>query len=241
MCGRYASYLPPDAIGELFRAEGRPNLAPSWNVAPTDNAPVIRRHPNTGERRLDALRWGLVPHFTKDLKSARKPINARSETAATSAMFRDALLSRRCLVPADAFYEWRNDQDGKQPFAIARQDGAPLAFAGLWEGWRSPDGEALRTYAILTTRANPTMARLHERMPVILEPADWPAWLGETESDPLALLRPAAEAVLQLWPVSRAVNFVRNNGPDLLERIDDKWAPPPMTEPPGARPLPPEL
>ena len=181
---------------------------------------VVRRHPHTGERRLDVLRWGLVPHFTKDLKSARKPINARSETAAGSAMFRDALATRRCLVPADAFYEWRTQQDGKQPFAIARQDGQPMAFAGLWEGWRSPDGEALRTYAILTTAANPVMARLHERMPVILEPADWPLWLGETEGDPLALLRAAPDDALRFWPVARAVNSVRNNGLQLLERID---------------------
>ena len=106
MCGRYASHLPPRAIGELFRAAGWPNLAPNWNVAPTQDAAVIRRHPDTGERRLDALKWGLIPHFTKDLKAARKPINARSETAATSGMFRDALRARRCLVPADAFYEF---------------------------------------------------------------------------------------------------------------------------------------
>lgn len=236
MCGRYASYLPPDAIGELFRAEGRPNLAPSWNVAPTDPAPVIRLHPQTGERRLDSLRWGLVPHFTKDLKSARKPINARAETAAGSAMFRDALAARRCLVPADAFYEWRTQQDGKQPFAIARRDGQPLAFAGLWEGWRSPEGEVLRTYAILTTTANATMARLHERMPVILEQADWELWLGETEGDARALLHPAGEDVLQLWPVSRAVNSVRNNGAALLDRLDDPDAPPPSDAPPGHNP-----
>jgi len=102
---------------------------------------VIRRHPNTGERRLDTLQWGLIPHFTTDLKTARKPINGRSETVATSGMFRDALRARRCLVPADAFYEWRAQQNGKQPFAIARHDGTPLAFAGVWEGWRSPDSE----------------------------------------------------------------------------------------------------
>ncbi len=236
MCGRYASHLPPRAIGELFRAAGWPNLAPNWNVAPTQDAAIIRRHPDTGERRLDALKWGLIPHFTKDLKAARKPINARSETAATSGMFRDALRARRCLVPADAFYEWRAQQDGKQPFAIARQDGAPLAFAGVWEGWRSPDGEAVRSYAILTTSANGTMARLHERMPVILEPEDWPVWLGEADGDTLALLRPAADDVLHLWPVSRSVNNVRNNGAELLDRIDDPEAPPPSEAAAGENP-----
>jgi putative SOS response-associated peptidase YedK len=197
---------------------------------------VIRRHPESGDRRLDLLQWGLLPGWTKDLKAARKPINARSETAASSGMFKGALAARRCLVPADAFYEWRALPDGKQPYAIARQDGTPLAFAGLWEGWRAPGGEVVRTFAILTTAANDTMRPLHERMPVIMEPVDWPVWLGETGGEPPALMRPAAEGVLQLWPVSRAVNSVRNNGPDLLDRIDDPAAPPPSDAPAGANP-----
>ena len=128
---------------------------------------VIRRHPETGERRLDLLRWGLIPSWTKDIKAARKPINARSETAATSSMFKGALAARRCLVPMNAFYEWQSRPDGQQPYAIARQDGAPLAMAGLWEGWRSSDGEVVRTFAIMTTCANATMRQLHERMPVV--------------------------------------------------------------------------
>ncbi len=185
MCGRFASTLPLDAIRALFRTAGpAPNLAPSWNVAPAQDAMVLRRHPETGERRLDLLRWGLIPSWTKDLKAARKPINARSETAGSSGMFKAALGARRCLVPVDAFYEWRTMPDGKQPYAIARRDGSPLAFAGLWEGWRSPDGEVVRTFAILTTSANATMAQLHERMPVILEPDAWPTWLGEEDADP---------------------------------------------------------
>ena len=221
MCGRYASYLPAEAIAQLFRVSGPlPNIAPSWNVAPTQAALVVRRHPETHERRLDILQWGLVPHFTKDLKAARKPINARSETVATSGMFRGAFAARRCLVPADAFYEWKVLPDGtKQPYAIARRDGRPMAFAGLWEGWRSPDGEALRTFAILTTAANAAMMPLHERMPVILEPSDWPLWLGETPGDPAALLRPAAEDVVKSWPVARRVGNVRNNDAALLEPI----------------------
>jgi putative SOS response-associated peptidase YedK len=228
MCGRYASTLPPSAIRALFRTTGAlPNIAPSWNVAPTQNAMVVRRHPESGERRLDLLSWGLVPHFTQDLTKARRPINARSETAPGSGMFRGALAARRCLVPADAFYEWKAMADGKQPYAIARWDGAPLAFAGLWEGWRDPAGAVLRSFAILTTRANRTMQALHERMPVILEEADWPAWLGEGEGEPAVLMRPAADDVLNLWPVSRAVNHVRNNGAALLDRIDDPAAAPP--------------
>jgi putative SOS response-associated peptidase YedK len=226
MCGRFASFLPPEALRAIFRtANPTPNLPPNWNVAPTQSALVARRHPQTGERHLDALNWGLVPHFTKDLNAARKPINVRAETAAASGMFRGALASRRCLVPADAFYEWRTTPDCKQPYAIARQDGAPLAFAGLWEGWRGPDGETLRTFAILTTAANATMQQLHARMPVILEPEDWPVWLGEAAGDPPSLMRPAGEGVLRAWPVSRAVNNVRNNAPALLDRIDNSPTP----------------
>jgi putative SOS response-associated peptidase YedK len=220
MCGRYASFLPAEATARLFRVTGPlPNVAASWNVAPTQDAMAVRRHPESGERRLDLLRWGLVPHFTKDLKAARRPINARAETVATSGMFRGALAARRCIVPADAFYEWRILDGDKQPFAIARRDGRPMAFAGLWEGWRSPEGEVLRSFAIVTTTANATLRALHERMPVVLEEADWPAWLGEAEADPGALLRPAAEDVLRVWPVDRRVGNVRNNDAGLLAPI----------------------
>ncbi len=237
MCGRFASYLPPDAIHALFATAGTvPNLAPSWNVAPTQDAMAIRLHPQTGERRLDLLRWGLVPSWTKDLRQARKPINARSETAAGSGMFRDALAARRCLIPADAFYEWKPMPDGKQPYAIARTDGAPLAFAGLWDWWRDAAGEVLRTFAILTTGANATMRQLHERMPVVLETADWPAWLGEVPGEPPALLRPAGDDVLRLWPVSRAVNSVRHNGPELLDLAGGLLAPPLGAAPAGDNP-----
>ncbi len=237
MCGRFASTLPPEMMAKLFRTTGAlPNPGPSWNMAPTQGAMVVRRHPETGERRLDVLQWGLIPHFTNDLKAARKPINARSETAGTSGMFRGALTSRRTIVPCEAFYEWKAMADGKQPYAIARRDGAQLAFAGIWEGWRSPEGETVRTFAIMTTAANGTMSKLHDRMPVVLEEADWPVWLGEEEGDSKALLRPAADDVLRLWPVSRAVNSVRNNGAELLDRIDDPAALPASDAPAGANP-----
>jgi putative SOS response-associated peptidase YedK len=220
MCGRFASVLPPEAMRALFRTTGAlPNLAPNWNVAPSQEAPVVRRHPESGERRLDALRWGFIPRFNRDPKGGRRPINARAETAASFGLFRDAFAHRRCLVPADAFYEWH--QGGaksaeRQPYAIARADGATLALAGIWDGWRTAGGEIVRSFAILTTAANSAMRKLHERMPVILEAPDWPLWLGEVPQDPAALLRPAAETVLRLWPVSRRVNHVANNGPELL-------------------------
>ena len=128
--------------------------------------------PETGERRLDVAKWGLVPFFTKDLAKARKPINARSETVARSPLFKEAFARRRCLVPAAAYCEWRHDPSGKTPFAIARSDGEPVALGGMWEAWRS-DGETLRTFATLTTEANRTLALIQDRMPVIIERADW--------------------------------------------------------------------
>jgi putative SOS response-associated peptidase YedK len=217
MCGRYASFLPPDLIARLFGTKNPlPNLKPTWNMAPTMDAPVVRRHPETGERHLDVLNWGFVPGFTKSLAEARRPVNARAETVATSGMFRNAFARRRCLVPAAAFYEWQAGPVGKTPYAIARADGDPMAFAGIWEGWRAPDGGILRSFAILTTSANAQMAVLHQRMPVIVERSDWPSWLGEEDTDPATLLRPAAEGILRLWKVDKRVGNVRNDGPELL-------------------------
>jgi putative SOS response-associated peptidase YedK len=220
LCGRFASFLPPEAIARLFRTVNRlPNVTANWNVAPTQDAMVVRHHPETGERHLDLLRWGLLPYFTQDPTRARRPINARAETVATSGMFRSAFSKRRCLVPADAFYEWKTMQGGKQPYAIARQDGQPMALAALWEGFRWPDGTILRTFVIITTNANTVMADIHDRMPVIIEQSDWPIWLAEAEGDVPALLHPAADGVLRTWPVSKQVNAPRNNGPGLLEAI----------------------
>lgn len=216
MCGRYASFLPAEALRTLFHTENpTPNWEPTWNMAPTRDAPVVRLHPETRARHLDLLRWGLVPHWAKDPKAVRQPINARAETLATSAMFRDALARRRCLVPADVFYEWQATDAGKQPYAIARVDGQPMVFAGLWEGWRGTDGSVMRTFTIVTTSANTTLRPLHERMPVVLEPVDWPTWLGEIEGDPASLLRPSS-AELRVWRVGKAVNNVRNDSAALL-------------------------
>jgi len=218
MCGRYAAFLPAEAIAAIFGTiNPLPNFPPSWNLAPTQQAPVVRRHPQTGHRHLDLLTWGLVPHFTKDLAAARKPVNARAESVATSGMFKSAFAQRRCIVPANAFYEWRAGGEGKQPYAVARRDGEPMAFAGLWEGWRAPDGSVLRTFVIITTDANETLRELHNRMPVVLEKPDWPLWLGEAEGDPATLLRSAEDSVLRTWPVRGAVGNVKQNGPDLLK------------------------
>jgi putative SOS response-associated peptidase YedK len=192
MCGQYASFLPAEALARLFgTVNPLPNLEPTWNLAPTKDAPVVRAS-RGGQRHLDTLKWGLVPYFTKDLKKARKPINARSETVATSGMFREAFAHRRCLVPAPVYFEWRDDPDGKTPFAVARVDGDPVAFAGIWDAWRSSAGERMQTFATITTDANKLLVPIQDRMPVIIERADWPLWLGEADGDAARLFRPAA-------------------------------------------------
>ena len=217
MCGRYAAFRSVDEVRRIFAtANAPPDFAPGWNIAPSRLAPVVRLHPESGERRLDLLRWGLLPHWVRDPKSTRQPINARSETAATSPMFRDAFARRRCLVPADAYYEWQAVGGAKIPHAIARANGAPMALAGLWEGWRGEGGEVRRSFAVLTTHANAALLALHERMPVVLEPPDWPVWLGEQPGETASLLRPSATA-FRVWPVSLQVNAVRNDGPHLLD------------------------
>jgi putative SOS response-associated peptidase YedK len=221
MCGRYASFLPADALARIFgTVNPLPNLEPTWNMAPTLDAPVVRLSKD-GERYLDALKWGLIPYFTKDLKKARKPINARDDNLAKSGMFREAFAKRRCLVPAPIYYEWRADPDGKTPFAVARVDGEPVAFGGIWEVWKSPEGEYLRTFATITTDANRLVGQIQDRMPVIVEKADWPIWLGEVDGDPITLLRPAGEGVLRFWPVDKKVGQVRNDGPELIEPVPE--------------------
>jgi putative SOS response-associated peptidase YedK len=225
VCGRYAITLPPDAIQNLFGTLNPvPNFPPRFNAAPTDNLPVVRFDPARRIRSLDLLRWGLVPRWAPDLSAGAKAINCRSETAAQKPSFRDAYVRRRCLVPVTAFYEWRRDGTARTPFAIGPADGGTMALAGLWDGWRDPvSGAVTRTFTILTTTAARALAPLHDRMPVILVPQDWPLWLGETDqADPVALaalLRPFADDGLRLWPVSARVNSVRNDTADLLEPI----------------------
>ncbi|MBW8268881.1 SOS response-associated peptidase [Caldovatus aquaticus] len=240
MCGRYVLQRGPAALAAHFGTVGPlPNFAPSWNLAPTQDGLVVRRHPETGARHLDALRWGLVPHWARDASLGARLINARAESLAEKPAFRDAFRKRRCLVPADAFYEWR--QEGapgspKRPYAVARADGAPMAFAGLWEGWRAPDGTVVRSYAIVTTAANAKLAALHARMPAILPPEAWPLWLGEeeapTEAALRALLRPFPDAGLAVWPVSPRVNRAGQNGAGLLARDASASPPPGLDDPP---------
>jgi putative SOS response-associated peptidase YedK len=227
MCGRYFQARSSGDIARYFgTTNATPNLLPSFNKAPTQEGLVVRRHPGTGARHLDALRWGLVPRWSKDAAGAARMMNARGESVAEKPAFRDAFHKRRCLVPMDGFFEWRTEGKGKQPFACALRSGEPMACAGLWEGWKQPDGDWLRTYTIVTCAAAGRQALLHERMPVILPPAAWDAWLGgEDEAALLALLRPAEDALLAFWPVAGRVGRVAENDAGLIAR--DPLAVPP--------------
>jgi putative SOS response-associated peptidase YedK len=215
MCGRYASFLPAEALARLFGAVNPlPNLEPTWNMAPTRDAPVVRLS-RDGVRHLDALKWGLIPYFTKDLKKARKPINARSETIAKSGMFKEAFAKRRCLVPAPVYYEWRDDPEGKTPFAVARVDGDPVAFAGIWEAWKYPEGERVQTFATITTDANNLLAGIQDRMPVIIEREDGRSgWANPRETFRHSFGR---RRRTPCGSGRSAIGNVRNDGPELLE------------------------
>ena len=216
MCGRYFLQRDPAGLVRYFDAvPPTPNQPSSWNIAPTQPGLVLRRNPQTGARHLDVLRWGLVPRWARDASGAAKLINARSETVAEKPSFREAFRKRRCLVPMDGFYEWAQDSSPKQPFAVALRSGAPMAVAGLWEGWQQPDGNWLRTYAVITCAAAGRQELLHSRMPVILPEETWEAWLGEAPVDE-HVLRPAEDVLLAFWPVGQRVGRVAENDAALL-------------------------
>jgi putative SOS response-associated peptidase YedK len=220
VCGRFTQQRPTAELAALFAAEPpSAELQPTYNLAPTDDAAVVVER---GDRRaIRAYRWGLIPAWAKDEKIASKLFNARAETLATSGAFRESFRRRRCIVPADGFYEWQRAGGIRQPFLIHRVDGAPLALAGLWSGWRHPETEQLiRTFTIVTTAAHGLIAAVHDRMPVILEQKDWSRWLDPSAEDVgelNGLLAAAPEAELVLYPVSALVNNVRNDGPELIE------------------------
>jgi putative SOS response-associated peptidase YedK len=218
MCGRFVQKSPAAEMEFSFRTKNPlPNVQPRYNAAPGQEIAVVRKHPETGDRSLDLLVWGLVPHWAKDRKIGWKTINARAETIARNASFKEAFLKRRCLVPADAFYEWTGEKGFRQPHAIAMKDRHIFAFAGLWEGWKDPATEQwLRTFTIVTTNANPLLASLHARMPVIVAPEDYERWLtrGEPVED---ILRPYPAEEMEHWTVSPRVNGSAIDEPSLLD------------------------
>lgn len=229
MCGRFVSASPPDEIAAYFDATlaDEQLIEPSWNVAPTDDVYAVTAE--AGTRRLETFHWGLVPMWADSPAVGSRMINARAETVATRNAFRPALESRRCLVPADGYYEWQvvPGRPKKQPMFIHRRDGHLLAFAGLWERWRDrghAEAPVLHSCTVITSSASAAMAPVHDRMPVILEPDAWTTWLdGEADIDELlALLVPARDDVLELRPVGPDVGNVKNDGAHLIEAIDDR-------------------
>lgn len=219
MCGRYALIISGRTLAEHFDLPSEPEMAPRFNIAPTQRVPVVRSGA-AAARELAQLKWGLVPFWAKDPALGARMINARSETAAEKPAFRRAMRLRRCLVPASAFYEWRREAGGKTPWAIRFVDGRPFAFAGLWESWGGGEDEPLETCTILTTSPNPVVAPLHDRMPVILDPGDYDEWLaaGElSEERRTLLLGPHPPQGMHAYPVSRRVNSPANDDPSLLE------------------------
>ncbi|MGQ4273578.1 SOS response-associated peptidase [Terrihabitans sp. B22-R8] len=222
MCGRVVQALPPEQVRRLFKVSRgeRFNVPPRWNGAPTDRLMVVRRDPASGENSLDLIRWGLVPHFARDMKIGASLINARCESVAIKAAFRGAWAkNRRCLIPIDGFYEWRREGKTKQPYAIALKDGTPMALAGLWENWKDPaTGEWTRTFTVLTTEPNSLIAPFHDRMPVIVPIEDQERWLaGDDATD---LLCPLPAELLEIWAVSVAVNKVGVEGVELWGRLN---------------------
>jgi putative SOS response-associated peptidase YedK len=223
MCGRFVSTSPPDELARYFDAAAPETaLEPSYNVAPTNDVYAVTE--DGGVRRIDAFHWGLVPMWAKDPSAGNKMINARAESVATKNAYRASFKRRRCLIPADGFYEWKKlpGQKRKQPMFIHPPEGERFAFAGLWEVWRGPDkqGDPLHSCTIITTTPNKPMAAVHDRMPVILPASKWAEWL-DPENDDIEtlgkLLVPAPAAVTLMHPVSTEVNNVRNKGAHLIE------------------------
>lgn len=234
MCGRFFRHSPREDAATSFRAVIGEILGDDggYNIAPTQQVLTVRFNPKTGQRSLDDLHWGLIPHFANDRKIAWKTINARAETVDKTASFRTAFAKRRCLVVADGFFEWKAIGKKKQPYAIALKSRLPFGIAGLWENWRDPaTGEWLRSCAIVTTEANELVGRIHDRMPVILEPSAHARWLGEEPAEPAelkALLKPYDAHAMVMWPVSAQMN--KPGGADdasVLEPVDAPGFEPP--------------
>ena len=224
MCGRYVIAQDVDAYARFFGVDAirTEMLAANYNVAPTDSVYAVVDHEDS--RLLGSFRWGLLPFWAKSSRGGQ--INARAESVAEKAMFRDSFERRRCIIPADGFYEWEQMERGKLPHYIYLRDGSPMAFAGLWSTWRDQEtGERIRSCAIITTDAHPSLAPIHGRMPVMLQPGVWDAWLDRSVTDQeeaLALIKPVPETEITEHPVSTLVNSVRNNLPECVAPLPDR-------------------
>ncbi|HWE06513.1 MAG TPA: SOS response-associated peptidase [Rhizomicrobium sp.] len=238
MCGRFAITLPPEAVRRFFQYFEQPNFPPRYNIAPTQPVPVVRLA--EGARQFALLRWGLIPSWVKDPKSFSLLHVGRAESVNEKPAFRNAMKRRRCLLPADGFYEWSEFGERKRPFFIrpkqGNKAGGMIAFAGLWETWMGPNGEELDSVAIITTPANPLLGRIAERMPAILPPESFDLWLDCAKVDALtaaAFLVPAPEALLEAYPVSTAVNRTANDSAELIAPVSPEA--PPAPAPPAPK------
>lgn len=223
MCGRYTLSTPSDDLALLFDISELMPLPPRYNLAPTQEAAVVRVVEPGEPRRLDLLKWGLIPYWAKEAAIGNKLINARSETVVEKASFKTSFKKKRCLIPADGFYEWKKEGKLKQPYLIHRKDAKPFAFAGLWSIWRDPErGQPVETFTILTTDANDLMRPLHDRMPVILDRENFDVWLDPKMEDMeklQSLLVPHSSEDFEAFPVSRTVNSPVNDRPDCIEPL----------------------
>lgn len=216
MCGRFALKARPEELIRIFRLDECVDLKPRYNIPPGTDIAVIRQSPE-GKRVLHALRWGLVPHWARDPGIGGKLNNARGETVAEKPSFRDAFRRRRCLIPADGFYEWQAQGKAKQPFYVSLPE--PFAMAGLWESWRGPDGNILRTCCIITTGPNRVMEPIHDRMPVIVAPGDWQRWLSAPAEAAADLIRPCPDESMRAWPVDRRVSKTADDDEGLVQPL----------------------
>jgi len=232
MCGRYAITTAPEAVRQLFRYREQPNFPPRYNVAPTQPVPIVRMA--DGQRHFALVRWGLIPSWVKDPKTFTLLINARGESVNEKPAFRNAMKRRRCLFPADGFYEWKGVAGRKIPYFARPKSGGPLAFAGLWETWTGPNGEEMETAAIITTDANKEMAQVHHRAPVIVPPEAFDFWLDTDKVDgktAAAVIGPAPDGSMEVYEISTAVNRVANDSPALIEPYRAEAEPAPAAEP----------
>jgi len=219
MCGRFVQAMDPQDYADHFSSQVSltESLDPSWNVAPTDRVYAVAEH--QGDRLLGTFKWGLIPWFAKEARMGARHINARAETITEKAAFKKSFQNRRCIVPADGFYEWERKDGGKLPHFIHRQDRSPLALAGLWASWRDERGERVTSCTIITTEPNSLLAPIHDRMPVVLPFDTWEQWLDPEFGDEAALrtmLKPAGADTLAEFPVASLVNSVRNNFEELV-------------------------
>jgi putative SOS response-associated peptidase YedK len=224
MCGRYRLSRRKQIIEEHFDAlSGEEDWSPRYNVAPTQPIPVIRQHPKEPVRELSLMRWGLIPSWAKDSSAAARMINARSETASTKSAFRDALKSRRCLIPADGFYEWKRNGKTRQPYCFEVNEGKLFAFAGIWDRWKDPSGQWVKSCSILTTTPNAVISPVHDRMPVILDPDSYDLWLDPGMTNAAAtseLLKPCDGRLMRCFPVSARVNCVANDDEECCAPVE---------------------